>query len=147
FNPPITYKRTYTPMNSVGTMPAQNLSMTMGPSTGVRRSYGPMPNTSSNIIPPSNTRKPRSYVSSATSIMKTPMYPSGRYISTITNNNNNNLGTALTISDSDNRDPVSSAILKVSSNQPYRGKSQLTNTTSLPTHSYYTRSKSSYSKY
>ncbi|CAM4742975.1 unnamed protein product [Rotaria magnacalcarata] len=142
FNPPITYKRTYTPMNSVGTMPAQNLSMTMGPSTGVRRSYGPMPNTSSNIIPPSNTRKPRSYVSSATSIMKTPMYPSGRYISTITNNNNNNLGTALTISDSDNRDPVSSAILKVSSNQPYRGKSQLTNTTSLPTHSYYTRSKS-----
>ncbi|CAF3158355.1 unnamed protein product [Rotaria socialis] len=147
FNPPITYKRTYTPMNSVGTMPAQNLPMTMGPSTGVRRSYGPMSNTSSNIIPPSNTRKPRSYVSSATSIMKTSMYPSGRYISTITNNNNNNLGTTLTISDSDNRDPVSSAILKVSSNQPYRGKSQLTNTTSLPTHSYYTRSKSSYSKY
>jgi hypothetical protein len=51
-----------------------------------------------------------------------------------------NIGTTLTISDSDNRDPISSAILKSSVN---RGKSPIaTNTNSLPTHSYYTRSKS-----
>lgn len=56
--------------------------------------------------------------------------------------NNNNYGTALTISDSDNRDPISSAILKATSNQQYRGKSPMTNTAPLPTHSYYTRSKS-----
>jgi hypothetical protein len=55
---------------------------------------------------------------------------------------NNNIGTTLTISDSDNRDPISSAILKSSSNQQYRGKSPMTNTSPLPTHSYYTRSKS-----
>jgi len=67
------------------------------------------------------------------------MYSSGRYMSSTLNDN---LGTTLTISDSDNRDPVSSAILKTSSNQQYRGKSPMTNTTPLPTHSYYTRSKS-----
>jgi hypothetical protein len=67
------------------------------------------------------------------------MYPSGRYTS-ITSNNN--MGTTLTISDSDNRDPISSAILKASSNQQHRGKSPITNTAPLPTHSYYTRSKS-----
>ncbi len=45
----------------------------------------------------------------------------------------------LTISDSNNRDHVSSVMLKTS----YRGKSPMTtNTTSYPTHSYYTRSKS-----
>jgi hypothetical protein len=67
------------------------------------------------------------------------MYPSGRYMgSTI----NNNFGTTLTISDSDNRDPIASAILKAASNQQYRGKSPMTNPPPLPTHSYYTRSKS-----
>jgi hypothetical protein len=54
----------------------------------------------------------------------------------------NNIGTTLSISDSDNRDPISSAILKATSNQQYRGKSPMTNTAPLPTHSYYTRSKS-----
>lgn len=68
-----------------------------------------------------------------------PIYPSSRYTGSITNNN---LGTTLTISDSDNRDPISSAILKATSNQSYRGKSPVTNATPLPTHSYYTRSKS-----
>mgnify|MGYP006892765076 CR=1 FL=1 len=68
------------------------------------------------------------------------MYSSGQYI------NNNNLGTTLTLSDSDNRDPISSSMLKSSSHhhhhQQYRGKSPVTNPTPLPTHSYYTRSKS-----
>lgn len=73
------------------------------------------------------------------------MYPSGRYMNSITNNNH--FGTTLSISDSDNRDPISSAILKVSANQPYRGKSQLNNTAPLSTHSYYTRSKSVLNKY
>ncbi|CAF3360316.1 unnamed protein product [Rotaria sp. Silwood1] len=142
FNPSTAYKRAHTPLASTGSMPA-HVSSTINPSTGVRRSYGPMSNTSSNVISNSNTRKPRSYISSATSIMKNPMYPSGRYISSITNNNNNNnIGTTLTVSDSDNRDPISSAILKVSSSQQHRGKSQMTNNISLPTHSYYTRSKS-----
>jgi hypothetical protein len=67
------------------------------------------------------------------------MYPSGRYISSTTNNN---IGTTLTISDSDNRDPISSAILKATANQQYRGKSPMTNSAPLSTHSYYTRSKS-----
>lgn len=68
------------------------------------------------------------------------MYSTGRYTGSTLNDN---LGTTLTISDSDNRDPVSSAILKSSSNQQYRGKSPMANTTTpLPTHSYYTRSKS-----
>ncbi len=72
-------------------------------------------------------------------IHSSPMYPSGRYMgSTI----NNNFGTTLTISDSDNRDPIASAILKAASNQQYRGKSPMTNPPPLPTHSYYTRSKS-----
>ncbi|CAF3367330.1 unnamed protein product [Rotaria sp. Silwood1] len=142
FNPSTAYKRAHTPLTSTGSMPA-HVSSTINPSTGIRRSYGPMSNTSSNVISNSNTRKPRSYISSATSIMKNPMYPSGRYISSITNNNNNNnIGTTLTVSDSDNRDPISSAILKVSSSQQHRGKSQMTNNISLPTHSYYTRSKS-----
>jgi hypothetical protein len=70
------------------------------------------------------------------------MYSSGRYLNTSTNNNSNNYGPTLTLSDSDNRDPIASAILKASSNQSYRGKSPMTNSMSLPTHSYYTRSKS-----
>lgn len=69
------------------------------------------------------------------------MYSSGRYMNSTTNNHNN-IGTTLTISDSDNRDPISSAMLKASTSQQHRGKSQLTNTNPLPTHSYYTRSKS-----
>ncbi|CAF0738569.1 unnamed protein product [Rotaria sordida] len=144
FNPSAAYKRAHTPLAATGSTPVHHISSTMNSSIGMRRSYGPMSNTSSNVISNSNTRKPRSYLSSATSIVKSPMYPSGRYISSITNNN---IGTTLTISDSDNRDPISSAILKVSSSQQNRGKSQMTNNTPLPTHSYYTRSKSSYSKY
>ncbi|CAF0865094.1 unnamed protein product [Rotaria sordida] len=144
FNPSAAYKRAHTPLAATGSTPVHHISSTMNSSIGMRRSYGPMSNTSSDVISNSNTRKPRSYLSSATSIVKSPMYPSGRYISSITNNN---IGTTLTISDSDNRDPISSAILKVSSSQQNRGKSQMTNNTPLPTHSYYTRSKSSYSKY
>ena len=68
------------------------------------------------------------------------MYSSGNYINSTTNNNT--YGTTLTISDSDNRDPITSAILKASSHQHYRGKSPVTNSSPLPTHSYYTRSKS-----
>jgi hypothetical protein len=67
------------------------------------------------------------------------MYPSGRYMSSTTTNN---FGTTLSLSDSDNRDPITSAMLKAASNQPYRGKSPMANTAPLPTHSYYTRSKS-----
>lgn len=66
FNPPITYKRTYTPLNTTGSMPMQNVSSNMGSSSGgVRRNYGPMSNTSSNMPSPPNTRKPRSYVFSS----------------------------------------------------------------------------------
>jgi hypothetical protein len=61
-----------------------------------------------------------------------PIYPTGRYMGS-------HMNTTLTISDSDNRDPISSAILKAT----HRGKSPMgTNTNSFPTHSYYTRSKS-----
>ncbi len=63
------------------------------------------------------------------------MYSTSRYLSTTMNNVN----PTLTISDSDNRDPVSSVMIKTSQ----RGKSPMaTNPTSYPTHSYYTRSKS-----
>ena len=63
------------------------------------------------------------------------MYSTGRYMSATTTNVN----PTLTISDSDNRDPVSSVMIKTSQ----RGKSPMsTNPTSFPTHSYYTRSKS-----
>ena len=74
-----------------------------------------------------------------------PMYSSGRYSNSSTNNNtnhNHSFGPALTLSDSDNRDPIASAILKASSNQSFRGKSPVANPMPLPTHSYYTRSKS-----
>jgi hypothetical protein len=127
-------------LTPTGGMAIHNLSTTMSSLAGVRRSYAPIPTPTSNVILNSNTRKPRSYLASATSIMKTPMYPSGRYMSSTANNNN--YGTALTISDSDNRDPITSAILKAASNQPYRGKSPMASTAPLPTHSYYTRSKS-----
>lgn len=70
------------------------------------------------------------------------MYSSGRYLNSSMNNNPNNYGPTLTISDSDNRDPIASAMLKASSNQSYRGKSPMANPMPLPTHSYYTRSKS-----
>lgn len=44
----------------------QNVSSNMGSSSGgVRRNYGPMSNTSSNMPSPPNTRKPRSYVFSS----------------------------------------------------------------------------------
>jgi len=125
FDPSTSFKRAHTTLNST---------------VNIRRSYAPISNTHSNVLINSTTRKPRSYLSSASSMMKTPIYPTNRYLSTTTNNVN----TTLTISDSDNRDPVSSIMLKSSQ----RGKSPMTtNTTSFPTHSYYTRSKSSYSKY
>lgn len=133
FNPSTNYKRAQTTL-----IPQSTAAIS---STNVRRSYAPMSNNSSNVLLNSNTRKPRSYISSATSTMKTPMYSSGQYM------NNNNLGATLTLSDSDNRDSVSSNMLKNSSYQQYRGKSPVSNPTSLPAHSYYTRSKSSYSKY
>ena len=75
-----------------------------------------------------------------------PIYSTGRYInpsSTTTAAPGAHLHPTLTLSDSDNRDPVSSAILKASINQQQRGKSPVTTVaSSLPTHSYYTRSKS-----
>ncbi|UJR28276.1 hypothetical protein I4U23_009526 [Adineta vaga] len=144
FDPSSTYKRAQTALISTGSVPIHNVSSSMSPSANLRRSYAPVSNTPSNTLLNSNTRKPRSYISPSASTTKTPMYSSGRYM---TSTLNDNMGTTLTISDSDNRDPVSSAILKTSSNQQYRGKSPVTNNTPLPTHSYYTRSKSSYSKY
>lgn len=99
------------------------------PPHDLRRAYAPVTNTS--------TRKPRSYISSATSGMKTAIYSQNHYITS-------NANSTLTVSDSDNRHPISSVVLKASQ----RGKSPLTtNSNSFPTHSYYTRSKSSYSKY
>ncbi|CAF3535067.1 unnamed protein product [Adineta steineri] len=145
FDQSAAYKRAHTALTSTGSVPLHNVvSSSMNPSTGIRRSYVPVTNTPSNVLLNSSTRKPRSYITPTTSLVKAPMYSSGRYMSSALNDN---IGTTLTISDSDNRDPVSSAILKTSSNQQYRGKSPITNTTPLPTHSYYTRSKSSYSKY
>ncbi|CAF1320383.1 unnamed protein product [Adineta ricciae] len=139
FDPSSTYKRAQTALISSGGVPLQNVSSSMTPSTNLRRSYTPVSNTPSNALPSSNWRKPRSYITPSASTMKTPTYSSGRYMTSALNDN---MGTTLTISDSANRDPVSSAILKTSSNQQYRGKSPIANTTSSPTHSYYTRSKS-----
>ncbi|CAF0923882.1 unnamed protein product [Adineta ricciae] len=144
FDPSSAYKRAQTALISSGGVPLQNVSSSMAPSANLRRSYTPVSNTPSNALASSNWRKPRSYITPSASTMKTPMYSSGRYMTSALNDN---MGTTLTISDSANRDPVSSAILKTSSNQQYRGKSPIANTTSSPTHSYYTRSKSSYSKY
>ena len=77
------------------------------------------------------------------------MFSNGRYISPTTNHP---LGPTLSMSHSDNRDPISSAILKASAHhqqhqqqhqhQQHRGKSPMTNAAPLSTHSYYTRSKS-----
>lgn len=115
--------------------PSNNIS-----STDLRRSYASPTATSStsNALHSAATRKARSYVSSATTMMKPSIYPTGRYASS-----------TLMPSDSDNRDPVASAVLKASINQQYRGKSpvNLSNSTASPSHSYYTRSKSSYPKY
>lgn len=54
----------------------------------------------------------------------------------------NNANTTLTISDTDNRESLSSSLYR----SAQRGKSPVTTTTTntLPTHSYYTRSKSVY---
>ncbi|CAF3417670.1 unnamed protein product [Rotaria sp. Silwood1] len=136
FDPSTSFKRTHTALTSASSLPTHGI-----PSANIRRSYAPMSNMPSNVLINTTTRKPRSYISSTTSIMKTPIYPTGRYMHTTTSNTNS----TLTISDTDNRDPISSTILKSSP----RGKSPITTTTThtLPTHSYYTRSKSSYSKY
>ncbi|UJR21206.1 hypothetical protein I4U23_024303 [Adineta vaga] len=117
-----------------------NLPMQDFSSAGIRRFYAPISTTPSNVLFTSATRKPRSYISSAASMMKTPIYPTGRYLTTTANNT----GTTLTISDSDNREQVAGVLFKA----VHRGKSTMgNNLTALPTHSYYTRSKSSYSKY
>ena len=71
FDPSASYKRAHTTLTSTGGMPVQNVSSTMNSTAAIRRSYAPMSNTPSNVILSSNTRKPRSYISSATSIMKT----------------------------------------------------------------------------
>ncbi|CAF0908973.1 unnamed protein product [Rotaria sordida] len=135
FDSSTSYKRAPTTLSSTTSIPIHGLSSTDG-----LRSYGPMSNMRSNVLINTTTRKPRSYISSASSIIKTPIYSTGRYMHGTTNNTN----TTLTISDTDNRDPISSTILKSSQ----RGKSPITTTTNrLPTHSYYTRSKSSFSKY
>jgi hypothetical protein len=132
FDSSTSFKRANTTLNSTANVPTSP--------AGVRRSYVPVSNTPTNVLLNSTTRKPRSYISSATSMMKTPIYPTNRYLNTTTHHVN----AMLTISDSDNRDPVSSVMLKTSQ----RGKSPMaTNPNSFPTHSYYTRSKSTYSKY
>jgi len=51
-------------------MPTHNASSAISSSVGIRRSYAPVSNTPSNVVLNSNTRKPRSYVSPTTSIMK-----------------------------------------------------------------------------
>jgi hypothetical protein len=66
FDPATIYKRANTTLTPTNSMTMQNLS-----SAGVRRSYAPMSNTPSNVLLNSTTRKPRSYISSATSITKT----------------------------------------------------------------------------
>jgi len=64
FNPSANYKRAQTTVVPQSTVPISSAT--------VRRSYAPMPNnSSSNVLLNSNMRKPRSYISSATSIMKT----------------------------------------------------------------------------
>ncbi|CAF4539031.1 unnamed protein product [Rotaria sp. Silwood1] len=136
FDPSTSFKRTHTALTSASSLPTHGI-----PSANIRRSYAPMSNMPSNVLINTTTRKPRSYISSTTSIMKTPIYPTGRYMHTTTSNTNS----TLTISDTDNRDPISSTILKSSP----RGKSPITTTTThtLPTHSYYTRSKSVYESF
>lgn len=72
-----------------------------------------------------------------------PIYSTGRYINPSSTTITSHVNPTLTLSDSDNRDPVSSAVLRASINQQQRGKSPVTTVaSSLPTHSYYTRSKS-----
>ncbi|CAF3967910.1 unnamed protein product [Rotaria sp. Silwood2] len=135
FDPSTSFKRPHTTLTSAISVPIHGMS-----SVDARRTYAPMSNMPSNVLINTTTRKPRSYISSTTSVMKTPIYSTGRYMHTTTRNTN----TTLTISDTDNRDSISSTMLKSSQ----RGKSPMTTTTNtLPTHSYYTRSKSSYSKY
>ena len=145
------FKRAHTTLASTTSLPNHNLS-----SRGVYRIYAPMPNTPSNVPINSSTRKPRSYIPPATSTMRmyaslnliderpiSPFFsfkifsPTTRYMNSTMNNTN----TTLTKSDSNNRDPISSTILR----NFQRGKSPMTTAnTSLPTHSYYTRSKSVY---
>ncbi|CAF0934947.1 unnamed protein product [Didymodactylos carnosus] len=82
-----------------------------------------------------NTRKPRSYIAPNSPLTKSSIYPINRYVSVGS--------TTLKTSDSDNRDPMPSSILKAS---PQLSQTRI-KPPPLPTHSYYTRSKSSYSKY
>ena len=66
FDPAASYKRAHTTLTSTGSVSAQSVS---SPSA-VRRGYTPMPSTTSTMVSSANTRKPRSYLSSATSIVK-----------------------------------------------------------------------------
>lgn len=66
FDPSSTYSRAHTALNSTTSVPIHSVS-----STEIRRSYIPMSSTTSNVLINTTTRKPRSYLSSATSIMKT----------------------------------------------------------------------------
>lgn len=66
FDPSTPYKRAQTTLTSTVSVPIHNVS-----SANVRRSYAPISNTSSNVLYNSATRKPRSYISSAATLMKT----------------------------------------------------------------------------
>lgn len=72
FDPSPAYKRAQTTLISSTNATPGNVSLNMSSSAGVRRSYAPMSNTtSSNLLFNSSTRKPRAYISSATTAMKT----------------------------------------------------------------------------
>jgi hypothetical protein len=71
FDPSSAYKRAHTTLISSNGTPNHHVSSTIGSSpTTLRRSYAPMSNTSPSALMSSNTRKPRSYISSATSFIK-----------------------------------------------------------------------------
>ncbi|CAF1131937.1 unnamed protein product [Adineta steineri] len=129
-HPTSSFKRAHTTLASSTHVPYREIS-----SAGIRRFYVQTPMTPSNILINSVSRKPRSYISSAASMMKTPIYPTGRYMNVAARN----LGTTLTVADSNNRHAISSSFLKA----VQRGKSSMV-TSSLGSHSYYTRSKSVY---
>lgn len=62
------YKRAQTTVvTSHGHAPVHEISS----SANVRRSYAPMSNTPANVVSNASTRKPRSFMTSATSVMKT----------------------------------------------------------------------------
>ncbi|CAF0902382.1 unnamed protein product, partial [Didymodactylos carnosus] len=140
FDATASLKRTNTTLSSIQPQRSSLDQQNISPSVAYRQSQ---PRYQSTSISPSSavshslnqstlvhTRKPRSYITPNSSLVKSSIYPLNRYGSAGT--------TALGTSDSDNRDPITAAILKASSQLAQtRGKSF-----PLPTHSYYTRSKS-----